>query len=336
MGRTEPAQRPAQDDDPGPVAHLEVRGRQRRRAVHGQVQGPVRDGALGRAERVDHDDQVGRPGRGPLVHVQLAAADADGPVHVPQLIAGLVGAQAGELDARADGPAGVLADPAQQLGRDQPGAHPGRPGEDLQRIGFGPDQHLGAAQPGPGGHQDRAGRIPAPPGRPDHPGRGDRPGLQENLRRSPGDQRDPRRGHQLGDDLVQRGAAGHADGGGDGHVLALEAARPRHCHGHVRLRRPPPGHQRQRPQGRRGQQDQGGVPGQDRGEQREQRRGGQVPGSRRGMPACHGALRGTGTVARTSTVMSSPVTCRTHISGRSTSRWASAGTATALMSSGVT
>ena len=33
---------------------------------------------------------------------------------------------------------------------------------------------------------------------------------------------------------------------------------------------------------------------------------------------------------------SSPVTCRTHISGRRTRRWASAGTATALMSSGVT
>ena len=92
----------------------------------------------GIAERVDHHHQVRGPGRGPLVDVQLAAPDADRPVDVAQLIAGLVGPDAGELDALADGPAGVLADPAQQLGGHQPRAHPGRAGEHLQRVQLDP------------------------------------------------------------------------------------------------------------------------------------------------------------------------------------------------------
>ncbi len=50
----------------------------------------------------------------------------------------------------------------------------------------------------------------------------------------------------------------------------------------------------------------------------------------------HWLALGTGSAARISVTRSSPVTLRTHISGRSTSRCASAGTATALTSSGMT
>ena len=39
VGRAEPAQRPAEHHEPGPVADPQVRGRQRRRPVHGHVQG---------------------------------------------------------------------------------------------------------------------------------------------------------------------------------------------------------------------------------------------------------------------------------------------------------
>src|SRR5215470_15407315 len=39
----------------------------------------------------------------------------------PQLVTGHIRAQASELDALADGPAGVLADPAEQFGRDERG-----------------------------------------------------------------------------------------------------------------------------------------------------------------------------------------------------------------------
>ncbi len=98
--------------------------------MDGQVQGAFGDRAAV-AERVDHHHQVRDPGGGPLVDVQLAAPDADRPVDVAQLVAGQVGPDAGELDARADGPAGMLADPAQQLGGYQPWPHPGRAGEHL-------------------------------------------------------------------------------------------------------------------------------------------------------------------------------------------------------------
>ena len=50
----------------------------------------------------------------------------------------------------------------------------------------------------------------------------------------------------------------------------------------------------------------------------------------------HGCFAGRARWPGPRAATSSPVTCRTHISGRRTRRWASAGTATALMSSGVT
>ena len=112
--------------------------------------------AAGLAERVDHDHQVGRPGGGPLVHVQLAAADAHRPVHVPQPVTGHVRADPGELNSLADGAAGVFADPAQQFGQDRPGPHPGRLGEDFQPVRRHQHGGLEAAQAGPAGHLDHA------------------------------------------------------------------------------------------------------------------------------------------------------------------------------------
>ena len=300
--------------------------------MHGQVHGALRDGA-GIAEGVDHHHQVRGPGRGPLVDVQLAAPDADRPVDVPQLVAGQVGPDAGELDPLADGPAGVLADPAQQLGGHPSRSQPAGSGEHLQRVQLGPPRGLQGTRPA--GDPDGARRVPAPPVRADHPLGAGPPGVQEGLRpRARGGQGGPRVGLQLDDDLVQRRRG--VDGDGDRDVLALEAARsgPRDRHGQfggsAAAR-----HQGQGADRGGGQQDERGVAGEHRGGQREQRRGGQAPRSRRGIPA-HAGLRGTGTVARTSAATSWPVTWRTHISGRRTRRWARAGTATALMSSGVT
>jgi len=81
---------------PGAVADAQVGGSQGGGAVHGQVQGGVGNRAFAR-EPVDHHHQVGGAGRGALVDVELAAADADRAVYVAELVAWDVGAQAGEL-----------------------------------------------------------------------------------------------------------------------------------------------------------------------------------------------------------------------------------------------
>ena len=52
--------------------------------------------------------------------------------------------------------------------------------------------------------------------------------------------------------------------------------------------------------------------------------------------AADGSVRGVGTLASSPATTSSGLTWRTHSSGRSVMRWASAGTATLLMSSGIT
>ena len=359
MGRAEPAQRPAQHHDPGPVADPQVRGRQRRRPVHGQVQGPVRDRRPPPAERVDHDHQVGRPFRGSLVHVQLAAADAHRPVHVPQLVAGL--RRGGCRRTRCPSPtARPVCSPIRRsssAGTSRGRIRAGR-GKTSSRIrvrpGSAPGRRPGrpaVTRTAPGGYR------PHRSGRTTHWSAVTSASCRNTCAARPGDQRDPRaRAPARIDDLVQRAPAGRADRRGDRHVLALEAARPGQRHGP----RPAAGgaparHQRQRPQGRGGQQDQRGVPGHDRGQQREQRRRGQVPG--RGRPGAadraatgaarrgrrcdgrtpfHGGFAGRARWPGPRAATSSPVTCRTHISGRRTRRWASAGTATALMSSGVT
>lgn len=149
---------------------------------------------------------------------------------------------------------------------------------------------------------------------------------------------------------------------GDRHVLALETARPGQRDVHHQLpSRPPPGHQRQRPRAGAATSTSATWPVRTTATRGEQRHRGQAPGPGRRGPAdgpggprrCgrrgrrrrvrsawpgffHVAVLGTGISARIWRATSSPVTCLTHMSGRSTRRCASAGTATALMSSGVT
>ena len=378
-GGSQPPEHPAEYHHADPVAGPQVGGGQARSTADREV----KSGIAGRpdvGERVDHDHQVGGAQGRPLVDVRLAQPACHRPVQVAQPVAGLVPANAEELDTRAGRRRGVLADPPQQVGRQQAG--PGRRWVREDLYPSGPERQARLAHPvgAPGRHG--AELMAAPGVRLEHPaGAGRLPGHGHLAHRAIDDGHrraglDPER------HLVHRGR----HGGDDLDILALETARRGRGGGRIQGLRPgAPAGRRERGQGGRAEQQQVGVPGQDRHEDDGHSDHGQPAQPGRGLPGgghlrqghhrlgqarsrpprrararrrarCqgHGRARhrwlaphrwralghwlalGTGSAVRISVIRSSPVTLRTHISGRSTRRCARAATATALTSSGIT
>ena len=113
----------AEADDADAVAPLEVLVRERRGGAHGQV-----ERALALAphlgEAVEEEDDVAVPLRVLLVHVQLAAARADAPVHAAHAVARRERPQVGELDALAAGARDAVAGERLRLERADERAQP--------------------------------------------------------------------------------------------------------------------------------------------------------------------------------------------------------------------
>ncbi len=328
--------RAAEDDDTGPVTASQRVLYHLNRAAHGPL-GRRRRRASRLERRIDQHHHVGGPLAEPLGDVQRASPRADRPVDRAQLVTRHVGADVAVLDATADVPGEVRAEPVEQLDAGQRGRLRGR---DREHEDVG------------GGHGRRAGEQSAA-GRPAHPYLD---GIAAPPLRRPSDH-DPT-------GVVGRDVEHHAVGGRDGefdrrpvgrsaphhqpHLFGFEAAQHVRLGVHVHLGRrtlPPDG--RQNAEERRGERDQLPRRAEHRAPQRHGRAGGQGPGQRRCLPmqfdrsradVDHVAPRVLGTATRRnrSSTTSELRTCLTHISGRRLIRWAIAGTASALTSSGMT
>ena len=132
-------------------ARCAVASNQAARAERAQGEGTAL-GVVG--ERVDQHHEVGRALGPALVHPEVPAAGAEGPVHGSEPVPGLVGAGLGELDAVARPAGEVGAGGGPRVGVGEQGPRRGHRRHDPDRARR-PD---GALPP----HQARAARRPAP------------------------------------------------------------------------------------------------------------------------------------------------------------------------------